>query len=126
MENAGLYELRLEISAEGASAEDLDQMTRQFLSELKDTDVESVSLASGSAVPTGAKSIDPVSIGALVMTVAPTVLPKVIDLVQAWVARGSGRTVKFKGKVGKRQIEFEGPPEEFSKVLAQLNRSRRR
>ncbi len=126
MEQAGPYELRIELSAEGASAEDVDQLTRQFLSELRDADVESASLAPGVPVPSGAKAVDPVATGALVMTVLPAVLPKIIDLVQAWVQRGNGRSIKFKGKVGKQEIEFEGPPEELQKVLARLARSRRR
>ena len=126
MDKTGLYELRLEISAEGASAEDVDQMARQLLSELRDTEVESVSLAAGDPVPSGAKAVDPVATGALLMTVLPAVLPKVIDLAQAWMQRGKGRAVKFKGKVGKAVIEFEGPPEELKKVLAQLGRPRNR
>ncbi len=126
MEKTGCYALRLEVSAEGASAEDVDQMTRQFLSELRDSEVESISLAPGSTVPSGAKAVDPVATGALVMTVLPAVLPKIIDLVQAWIQRGSGRTVKFRGKVGKQEIEFEGPPEELKMVLAQLGGTRKR
>jgi hypothetical protein len=125
METTSLYELYLEISAEGVSAEDLDQMTREFLSELKDTEVESVSLAAGDPVPSGAKAVDPVATGALIMSVLPAVLPKIIDLVQAWMDRGKGRVVKFKGKVGREEIEFEGPPEELKKVLAHLGGVRR-
>ncbi len=40
MEQTGLDPLHLEVSAEGASAEDLDQITREFPSELKDTEKE--------------------------------------------------------------------------------------
>ncbi len=106
MEETGLYELRLEVAAEGASADDIDQMTRESLSELKETDVESVSLAAAFAVPEGTKTADPVTTGALVMIVLPTILPKIVDLVQAWVQRGSGRVIKFRGKVGRAEIEF--------------------
>ena len=115
-----LTELRLEISAQDATADDIDQMTRQFLSELRETDVESVQLAPGRPAPVGSKSFDPVTTGAIIMTVLPVVLPKVIDMAQAWVTRGNGRTVKFKGKVGKQEIEFEGPPEELEKLLDKL------
>ncbi len=45
MEQTGPYQLRLEVSAEGASAENIDQMARKFLSERRDTEVGSVSLA---------------------------------------------------------------------------------
>jgi hypothetical protein len=120
MTNPDLTELRLEISAEDVAADDIDQMTRQFLSELREADVESVQLAPGGPAPVGTKSFDPVTTGAIVMTVLPVVLPKIIDMAQAWVARGSGRTIKFKGRIGKQEIEFEGPPEELEKLLDKL------
>jgi hypothetical protein len=95
-------------------------MTRRLLRELKETDVETVELASAGNVPVGAKSAEVITAGAIVMTVLPAVLPKIIDMLQAWITRGKGRTIKFKGKVGKQQIEFEGPPEELQKLLATL------
>jgi hypothetical protein len=112
-----INQFRLEVSAEDESAEEIDEMTRQLVSELKDTDVESVELAKGGSAPQGSKSAELITTGAIVMTLMPAVLPKIIDMVQAWITSGKGRTVKFKGKVGKQQIEFEGPPEELKKLL---------
>jgi len=45
-----------------------------------------------------------------------------VALVQARSARGQGRTVKFKGK----GFEFEGSPEELQKVLAALEKGKRK
>ena len=45
-----------------------------------------------------------------------------VALVQAWSARGQGRTVKFKGK----GFEFEGSPKEPQKVLATLEKNRKK
>src|SRR5512134_3246078 len=115
MDNPELTEVKIEISATDATAEDIDRMTRQLLSELREADVESVELARGEAPPPGAKSGDPVTMGSIVISALPTVLPAVVALVQAWSARGQGRTVKFKGKIGREVIEFEGSPEEFQK-----------
>ncbi len=122
MASTDLIELRLEIEAEGVPEDDLDRMTRQLLSELKETDVESVDLAEDVPAPAGTKAVDPVTTGALVMTVLPAVLPKVIDLAQGWMNRGSGRTIKFKGKIGTQDIEFEGPPEELQKLIRRLDK----
>jgi hypothetical protein len=58
----------------------------------------------------------------LAIEVLPAVLPSVIALVQAWVMRGQGRTVKFKGK----GIEFEGSPEELKKLLASLDMGKKK
>ena len=108
-------EFEIEIAAEDATEEDLDRMTRNLLSELQETEVESADLVSTGVAPEGSKG-DPITIGTLAMTVMPAVLPGVIDIIRAWVGRGEGRTVKFKGK----GIEFEGSPEELQKLLESL------
>ena len=126
MENPELTQLKIEVSASDATEEDIDRMTRHLLSELRETDVESAELAKGGEVPLGAKSGDPVTMGSIVISALPTVLPVVVALVQAWAARGQGRTVKFKGKVGKEVIEFEGSPEEFQKLLVALDKGKKK
>ena len=40
MDNPDLTQLNIEISASDATEEDIDRMTRQLLSELRETDVE--------------------------------------------------------------------------------------
>jgi len=55
-----------------------------------------------------------VTVGMLALEVLPAAAPGLIAMVQAWVMRGQGRTVKFKGK----GFEFEGSPEEFDKFLS--------
>ena len=122
MDNPDLTQLHIEISASDASEEDLDRMTRQLLSELRETDVDSAELAKGGEAPPVTKSGDPVTMGSIVISALPTVLPAVVALVQAWSARGQGRTVKFKGK----GIEFEDSPEELQKLLATLEKGKRK
>ncbi len=121
MNNPDLTQLNIEISANDATEEDLDRMTRQLLSELRELDVESVELAKGGPAPKGSKG-DPITIGSIALVVLPAVLPKVADLVQGWSTRGQGRTVKFKGM----GIEFEGSPEEFQKLLATLEKGKKK
>ncbi|HEX9840179.1 MAG TPA: hypothetical protein VGA72_12570 [Anaerolineales bacterium] len=126
MDNRELSDLNIEISASDATEEELDRMTRQLLSELRETDVESAELATGGDAPGWTKSGDPVTTGSIVISALPTVLPAVVALVQAWAARGQGRTVKFKGKVGREVIEFEGSPDEFQKLLAKLDMGKKK
>lgn len=121
MTNNEQLELYLEVAATDAMDEELDSITRQLLSELNELDIESASLAKGTELPEGAKG-DPVTIGAIVLVVLPSVLPKIVEFVQAWSLRGNGRTVKFKGK----GIEFEGPPEEFLKLLERLDKEKKK
>jgi hypothetical protein len=126
MATENIIELELEISIEDAQEDYLDEATRQLLSELRETNVESVRLATSGVVPAGTKSIDPVTTGAIAIAVLPTFLPKVIDAVQAWAMRGNGRTVKFKGKVGGQMVEFEGHSEDLEKLISTLTKRKKK
>ena len=111
-----VLEFEIEVIDTEASEEELDRMTRNLLSELRETNVESASLVSMGAAPEGSKG-DPITIGTLAMSAMPLVLPGVIEMIRGWTARGQGRTVKFKGK----GIEFEGSAEDLEKLLARLD-----
>lgn len=104
----------------GSTPEELDEATRQLLDELAQAEVESAHLAPSGPAPEGSKTADPVTVGAIVVLVLPTLLPKLVDFVQAWALRGQGRVTKFKGKVAGHDIEFEGTGEELKAVLATL------
>jgi hypothetical protein len=106
-------EFYIEVSAADANEEDIDRMTRQLLSELRETDVESAELVTNEEIPSGAKTGEAVTMGSIVIATLPAVLPSVITLIQSWMSRGQGRTVKFKG----RGIEFEGTADELRKLL---------
>ena len=108
-------EFELEVIDSDATEEELDRMTRNLLSELQETDVQSAELVSVGTAPEGSKG-DPITIGTLALTVMPAILPGVIDLIRDWTGRREGRTVKFKGK----GIEFEGSPEELQRLLDSL------
>jgi len=126
MTNQELFEFQVEISAQDATSEDTDQMTRQLAEELRDTEVESVSLVKDGNAISGTKSADPVTIGALAIVVLPTVLPKVVEAIQAWSLRGQGKTVKFKGKINGQMIEFEGSAENLEKLIKKLERGKKK
>jgi len=122
MEETHKAEFQIEVSATDATDEELDRMTRQLLSELRELDVESAELAKGDSAPSGTKSVDPIMLGNIAIAVLPAFLPKVVDTVQAWATRGQGRTVKFIGK----GIEFEGSPEELHKLLVSLEKGKKK
>jgi hypothetical protein len=109
-------ELNIKVSVEDATEEDIDLMTRQLLVELRERDVESAELTKGDPAPVGSKG-DPFTIGSIAVEILPAAIPGLMKFIQAWMARGRGRTVKFKG----RGIEFEGSPEDFQRLLATLD-----
>ena len=121
MEETNKADFEIQVILSDATDEELDRVARQLLSELRETDVESVGLAKGKTAPDGSKG-DPITIGTIAMEVLPVALPSVIALIQAWIMRGQGRTVKFKGK----GIEFEGSPEELKKLLGTLDKKKKR
>ena len=114
-------ELELEIQAEYTTNDDIDQMAVNLLSELQDNSHEATRVESGTA-PDGSKAGEVVTIGTLAVEVLPAVLPSLFGLVQAWAARGQGRTVKFRG----RGIDFEGAPEDLDKLLEKLEKRKRK
>jgi len=120
MSDPDLAQLNIEISASDVTEEDVDWMTRQLLSELRDLDVESAELSKGGMAPAGTKG-DPISIGSIVLELIPSVLPSVVGLIQAWASRGQGRTVKFKGM----GIEFEGSSKDLHKLLETLSKGKK-
>jgi len=115
------FQMTVQIDLEDGDAERLDSLARQLASELSEQDVESVELARAGAAPKGTKAAEAVTLGAVALTVLPALLPKIVEFCQAWALRGQGRTVKFKGKVGGQDIEFEGKAEDLQRVLALLS-----
>jgi hypothetical protein len=78
---------RLTLAIEGApdsDAEELARLTGQLRSQLLELDVERVDLVRGGQAPSGSKVADPITIGAIIITLAPTVIQAVIGLVQNW------------------------------------------
>lgn len=119
------FEFHIEVSAQDATEEDVDKMTRQLLAELREMDIEAAELTRSVDVPTGTKSADPITIGSLAVVVLPNLLPKIVESIQAWVLRGQGRTVKFKGKVGGQMIEFEGHAQDLEKIILILKKGKK-
>jgi len=126
MADTQVAELRLDIGLEGSNAEQLDRVTRQLLSEVRDLEIESAELVKGSATPEGAKAVDPVTLGAIALVALPAVLPKLIDFLQSWMMRQHGRTIRFKGMISDRDIEFEGSLEDLKTLLADTSASQTR
>lgn len=124
-ESEALY-FNLTISSSDSTDDELDLMTRQLLIELKDLEVESVSLASGNSAPMGTKGLDSVTAGTIAMAVLPTMLPKVLEFLQGWSLQGRGRTIEFKGKIADQQIDFKGSFDEMEKLVALLEKKQKK
>lgn len=111
--DVALLAMNVQIAAVGVDEDELDRMTRRLRSELEEVGVESAAFAPGIA-PAGAKVVDPITLGALALKVAPTVIPAVTGVLQGWIGRDAGRTVKVSIKVGDRSVDLEFSPHQMS------------
>jgi hypothetical protein len=101
-----------------ALAEDVDALTRRLRTEIQELGVETVTLQATDTAPSGTKSVEAVTLGALAVTVLPQLLPRLIEFLQAWSLRSKDRTVKIKATVGDRSVDIEYP-EGASEVAVQ-------
>jgi hypothetical protein len=106
-----LTSLRLKIDAgPEADDEELDRLTRRLRNEIEgELEVEKVELVRTDMVEKGAKSIEAVMLGALVITMLPGAINNLVDLVRDFSSRPGNRQAK---------IVLEGPPELLNAVLA--------
>ena len=99
---------------EDADADELDRLTRQLRAEMQELEVESVELVKEDSVPDGAKPAEAVTLGALAVAILPSIVPKVIEFLQAWSMRTENRAVKVKTQIGDRSLEVEYSPTTMS------------
>ena len=74
---------------------ELDQLTTALRRRLGDLDVEQVDRVRGADVPAGAKPIDAIAVGALVVSLAPPILTAALSLLQEWLANRPVRRIKL-------------------------------
>jgi hypothetical protein len=111
---------RLTLAIEGApdsDAEELARLTGQLRSQLLELDVERVDLVRGGQAPPGSKVADPITIGAIIITLAPTVIQAVIGLVQNWHKDHPVSSVKV--TLGDDSLELSNASPEQLEQLAQ-------
>ena len=90
--------LAVEVSAgPAADAEELDELVGQLRRELLELDVESVDRARGGPTPSGARAVDVLALGTLLVSLVDpaTVLPAVVAAVEMWLRGRGQRSVKL-------------------------------
>lgn len=121
-------EVTLTLGGRGEGDDDgLDRVTREVLSELRELELESGSLATAEALPPGAKSSEAVVAGCIALQLLPVVAPKLIDFLGRLVTR-KRETIEARFKVGEREATIKYTPgvtskEQVTEVLALLRES---
>jgi hypothetical protein len=114
-------EIMVEIGSTEADHDELRRITRQLRDQIREVDGASARLSSESTGSETGKG-DPITIASLAVTLAPAVLPKLIDLVIELVKRGRDRKVTISIVRGDRStaIEITGSvtPQQIDAYLA--------
>src|SRR4051812_15276217 len=78
-------------------AEELAELTQRLRDELLELDVDAVEPATGGAAPEGAKGLELLAVGGLIVRFAmkAPVLRAVVDTTVGWLARQQARSVKL-------------------------------
>lgn len=121
-------ELWIELAIEGGDPSELDELTRQLRTEVEELNVDSVEQVSAGAAPEGTKAADLTAIGQMAVTLAPTLVPPLFELLKSWVERKPSTPVKVKVRVGRKTAQIEYDPTRTSSkdldvLIKALNKS---
>ncbi len=121
-------ELFIELSLDGGSDAELDELSRQLKAEVEELRVDSVEQVSAGEAPDGTKAVDMQVIGQMAVSLAPTIIPPLFELLKSWVERKPSTPVKIKVKVGKRTAMIAYDPtktsaQELEVLVKSLSRS---
>jgi len=104
------HDLKLELVVEGGDTSEVDKLARELKMEIENLDIEAVENVSAGPVPEGAKAMDWLVVGQMVVTLAPTVIPPLFELLRSWIERKPSTPVKIRIKVGKKTAQIEYDP----------------
>jgi hypothetical protein len=103
--NPGTARLTLVIDGgPDVDVEELDLLARQLRDQLLQLDVDDVQPLREGAAPPGSKAVDPAAVGTMVVTLAPTVIPGLIGVLQGWLH--GRRAAGVKVTLGRDSIEL--------------------
>ncbi|MGW5557042.1 hypothetical protein ACWER9_07450 [Micromonospora sp. NPDC003944] len=103
--------LGVRVSGIGYTPSEVAAMSRQLQSELLGLAVNEVSPAVAGSLPDGAKALELVAVGALVVSMAPELVTPVVDVLASWLRRQPAEIEveidgqRLRGVVTRRQRE---------------------
>jgi hypothetical protein len=107
-------ELVIELSLDGGDNSELDDLARQLKAEVEELSVDDVTGIPTGIVPIGTKGAELDAIGQMAVTLAPTLIPPLFELLKSWVDRKPSTPVKIRVRVGKRTAQIEYDPTKTS------------
>jgi hypothetical protein len=102
-------QISLSVACPSLDADGVAALTTELRREILAADVDGADLATAGKAPAGAKSDALIAIGALAVTLAPTVLEGLMAVIASWLSRQPDDVVieidgdRFQGRVSKQQ-----------------------
>ncbi|MGV9395132.1 hypothetical protein [Streptomyces sp. NPDC003668] len=106
MDRISTHEIRVELEgAADSDQEELESLTLELRQHLLDFEVERAELARRTVAPDGTKVVGALTVGTLIVTVGIPLLPKLLDVITAWIENRPVRTATV--TIGEDSIEME-------------------
>jgi hypothetical protein len=99
----------------GTDDEEAERLATQLRSELLQLDVDGVERVSEGEAPEGAKAIELIALGSLLVKFGPEVIDAVAGTLQAWLGRGQNRKITV--QIGDTEISVDGASDEERRKL---------
>ena len=104
-----LVNIEIHIENNNIDNEKLDKQVRLLKTELKELDIQFIDILRSGLTPNNTMSAgDALAIGSLVITLAPTIIPAVVEYIKYWTERSKSR-VKLRYKDSTKEIEIDIP-----------------
>lgn len=113
--------MQLTVAIDGgpdSDAEEVDALTAQLRRRLLELDVDEAEPLRAGEVPEGAKVVEPMTLGALAVTLGPPVLKAAVGLIEAWSRQRPVRNVQV--TIGGDTIDLAGASADEQRKLVDL------
>lgn len=102
-----------------ADDEEIAEITSRLRLDLLELDVDSVDLARSGPAPEGAKAIDVLAVGGLIVSIAQSsVLARLVETARAWLTRGNQRQIEI--EIDGDVLKLTAPSDEQQQQLVDI------
>ena len=115
--------VELQIGPDDDDLEELDQFTRELVSDLREQPVEYAEITRGGPAPPGTKGTEALllaGVSNVVLGLAANVLWEVLKEVYERVKYRHNTIIKMDGPIAGQVVKFKGTPSELRKLLAEI------
>ncbi len=121
MDHEDITQFTIQIDGSSISEQRLNDITVKLKRELSHLKPLALDLQRDQNAPEGTMSAEAITVGAILVSVLPTMVPAVIEYLRDWCLRNANNTITIKKRSGKEEIEVTFPedlsPERLQKLI---------